>query len=181
VPSPKQTPHPPIWVGGNAEAALKRAATLGDGWVTTNMQPLDDIRRMMEQYRAHCAAAGRNPFVCVSRDAWLADSREQMLEEWYADTMERHLAFRRMGFPASDPQGIMERLDRGEAVDPAEFIHDRVIGGTASDVVAQIGGWGSKARPDAMLMLLNKKASFAQLSRVIERFGADVLPALRGE
>ena len=32
-PKPVQRPHPPIWVGGNSRAAIRRAAELGDGWV----------------------------------------------------------------------------------------------------------------------------------------------------
>jgi len=29
---PAQTPHPPIWVGGSSEAAMRRAVRFGDGW-----------------------------------------------------------------------------------------------------------------------------------------------------
>ena len=32
APRPVQTPHPPIWVGGSSEGALRRAARFGDGW-----------------------------------------------------------------------------------------------------------------------------------------------------
>ena len=31
-PRPAQSPHPPIWVGGNSDAALRRAARFGDAW-----------------------------------------------------------------------------------------------------------------------------------------------------
>ncbi len=31
-PRPLQSPHPPIWVGGRSEAALRRAVRFGDGW-----------------------------------------------------------------------------------------------------------------------------------------------------
>lgn len=32
-PKPVQKPHPPIFIGGNTKAAMKRAAQLGDGWI----------------------------------------------------------------------------------------------------------------------------------------------------
>lgn len=32
-PRPVQRPHPPIWVGGSSPAAIRRAATRGDGWL----------------------------------------------------------------------------------------------------------------------------------------------------
>jgi probable F420-dependent oxidoreductase len=32
TPSPVQRPHPPIWVGGNSSAAMRRAIEHGDGW-----------------------------------------------------------------------------------------------------------------------------------------------------
>ena len=31
-PKPVQSPHPPIWVGGSSDAALRRAVRFGDGW-----------------------------------------------------------------------------------------------------------------------------------------------------
>ena len=31
-PKPAQKPHPPIWIGGQSNAALRRVARLGDGW-----------------------------------------------------------------------------------------------------------------------------------------------------
>ncbi|MCF8568774.1 TIGR03619 family F420-dependent LLM class oxidoreductase [Gordonia sp. HY002] len=30
--SPVQTPHPPLWIGGNSRAARRRVATFGSGW-----------------------------------------------------------------------------------------------------------------------------------------------------
>ena len=33
VPPPTQTPHPPVWVAGRREAAMRRAVRYGDGWL----------------------------------------------------------------------------------------------------------------------------------------------------
>ena len=39
TPRPLQQPHPPIWVGGRVDAALKRAGTYGDGWFAYFVTP----------------------------------------------------------------------------------------------------------------------------------------------
>jgi len=40
-PRPLQKPHPPIHVGGESDAALRRVARSGQGWHTFNRQPVD--------------------------------------------------------------------------------------------------------------------------------------------
>ena len=66
-PKPVQKPRPPIWVGGESEAALLRVARLGDGWypVGTNpREPLDTPERYAEKrarLEAEVAKAGRDP------------------------------------------------------------------------------------------------------------------------
>ena len=48
VPPPAQSPHPPVWVAGRREAAMRRAARLGDGWLPYLYSP--------ERYRSSVAA-----------------------------------------------------------------------------------------------------------------------------
>jgi probable F420-dependent oxidoreductase len=49
-PKPVQKPHPPIWFGGHAEAALRRAVELGDAYIGAGSTPmavfLDDIKHL---------------------------------------------------------------------------------------------------------------------------------------
>jgi probable F420-dependent oxidoreductase len=48
----------PVWIGGTSEAALRRAGTIGDGWLPQRA-PDDEARRMVERVREHARAAGR--------------------------------------------------------------------------------------------------------------------------
>jgi probable F420-dependent oxidoreductase len=67
APKPVQKPHPPLWIGGESPAALRRVARLGDGWypIGTNPQhPLDTLSRMragIERMRRLVAEVGRDP------------------------------------------------------------------------------------------------------------------------
>ena len=39
LPKPVQKPHPPLWIGGESPAAIRRAARLGDGWYPIGSNP----------------------------------------------------------------------------------------------------------------------------------------------
>jgi probable F420-dependent oxidoreductase len=69
-PKPRQRPHPPILVGGYAAATVRRAATLGDGYLGGNV-PLARVVPLVKELRAAAAAAGRDPgaFRIVCRGA----------------------------------------------------------------------------------------------------------------
>jgi alkanesulfonate monooxygenase SsuD/methylene tetrahydromethanopterin reductase-like flavin-dependent oxidoreductase (luciferase family) len=48
----------PIWIGGNSEAAMRRAGRLGDGWIPSFITP-EQFRVGVEKTRAFAAEAGR--------------------------------------------------------------------------------------------------------------------------
>ncbi len=39
MPKPVQKPHPPIWIGGHTNPAIRRAAKYGDGWMPIGLRP----------------------------------------------------------------------------------------------------------------------------------------------
>lgn len=59
APKPRQTPHPPIWFGGNSMPALKRAVEQGDGWHSVWMTP-EEVADTANIIRDLCAKAGKD-------------------------------------------------------------------------------------------------------------------------
>jgi probable F420-dependent oxidoreductase len=64
-PRPVQRPHPPIWIGGHSDAALARAARLGDGWHplgAVEPEPLapPELAKKLETLKRLTGEAGRD-------------------------------------------------------------------------------------------------------------------------
>jgi alkanesulfonate monooxygenase SsuD/methylene tetrahydromethanopterin reductase-like flavin-dependent oxidoreductase (luciferase family) len=66
-PAPAQRGGPPIIVAGRKNAAIRRAARLGDGWMPYLYSP-ERYRRSVEAIQAQAAAAGRS----LQKFGWLA-------------------------------------------------------------------------------------------------------------
>jgi probable F420-dependent oxidoreductase len=59
-PKPAQKPHPPIWIGGNHPAALRRAVRLGNGFFGAGSQSTAQFAEQMQIVRAQLARSGRD-------------------------------------------------------------------------------------------------------------------------
>lgn len=104
-PLPVQRPIP-IWFGGHAEAVLRRAARLADGWMPSYRNP-DDARPSLELLARHREEAGRSsqefgiearlPYGDGNPQAW-----ENLLHGWLA-AGATHLSFNTMGVGFDTP------------------------------------------------------------------------------
>ena len=57
-PKPAQPGGPPVWIGGNSDAALRRTALLGDAWHADEVPP-DEFEGRVASLQQQAAAAGR--------------------------------------------------------------------------------------------------------------------------
>ena len=60
-PKPRQTPHPPIIVGGGFPHAARRAIRYGDGWIPRDDWLEKDGMGVIDQFRQMATEAGRDP------------------------------------------------------------------------------------------------------------------------
>lgn len=67
-PKPVQRPHPPVLLGGTADAALRRAGRMAAGWISSSRADLTRIDETIAVVREAAIDAGRDPqglrFVC---------------------------------------------------------------------------------------------------------------------
>ena len=67
LPKPVQKPHPPIWVGGESPAALRRTAELADGWYPVGSNPQypmgtpEQLEAGLKRLASYARKAGRDP------------------------------------------------------------------------------------------------------------------------
>jgi probable F420-dependent oxidoreductase len=58
-PKPVQKPGPPVLLGASADAALRRAGRIADGWISSSRFPAESVPGAIEQLKAGRAEAGR--------------------------------------------------------------------------------------------------------------------------
>lgn len=122
-PKPIQKPHPPIWVGGESPAALRRAAELGDGWYPLSTNPRFPVRTVQQLSNAldaiygHAETVGRdltNFDLAYSFPNSFTGTTEQVTEDIRAFKAAgvQHLMVN-LGATFSDPvTDTLERMER---------------------------------------------------------------------
>jgi probable F420-dependent oxidoreductase len=75
-----QRPRPPLLIGGSSEAAYRRAAVRGDGWISSSRASLDDIRVAIATMRDAAERVGKPPSSVRSVVRGVTGVRERPLD-----------------------------------------------------------------------------------------------------
>ena len=126
LPQPVQKPHPPIWVSGRSDAAMRRAALQGDGWYPY-LFTVRRLRRSNEAIREIAAEAGRD----LTGFHWGLNQPTSIMED---PEQALALAVENVGQRYVTPERSAEDIARalcisGTPEDCVQAIHERIDAG----------------------------------------------------
>jgi probable F420-dependent oxidoreductase len=175
-PKPVQQPHPPIWVGAMADASIRRAARYGDAWLTGMTQPVQNILRHTQAYRAYADEYRRPAHVILMRDAWVAETRQRAEAEYGPEVLAAYKYYWKN-------DSLSFRQNRSEAEFTVEkMTSDRIILGSPEEVVDQLQRWREMTDAEMIIFRLRQAHSggppHEQIMRAIRLFGERVIPKL---
>jgi alkanesulfonate monooxygenase SsuD/methylene tetrahydromethanopterin reductase-like flavin-dependent oxidoreductase (luciferase family) len=132
---PIQKPHPPIWIGANADPAIRRAARLGDCWYVNPHNRIDTIVRQVGVYRQALDELGK-PFPAefpARREVFVARSRQEAIRLSAPFLAAKYAAYHQWGQDRAMPEG-----DNDLGADFDELIRDRFLLGSPDEVAEQM-------------------------------------------
>jgi probable F420-dependent oxidoreductase len=135
-PKPRQTPHPPIWVGGHGRAALRRAAQFGAAWHPINHPP-DELRSGRTELARLCQARGRAepPALTLRNDV-------RVLRPGQAAPASAHAGRVLAGEPAALVDQLVELADCG-----VEHLVLEFLAADGRDLDEQMAIFAERVRP----------------------------------
>ncbi|HLB97127.1 MAG TPA: LLM class flavin-dependent oxidoreductase [Acetobacteraceae bacterium] len=116
APKPVQTPHPPIWMGVGHPDAVRRTASIADGWMGSGGSSIAEFGRSVPVLREALAAAGRDPdaFPISKRIFVAVDERPAVaraeLHRWFTEVYHNPAGTEASGIYGT-PEQVRERLE----------------------------------------------------------------------
>lgn len=174
-PRPVQDGGPPIWCGGSADRALRRAAYLGDEWLATWTRPLSMLLDAKETYIEYLEEAGKDPndyTYPVIRAVVVAEERDIAVErarQSIQPVIEGYLE-----------EGYNTGFDPESFDDIMEVADNQFIIGTPEEVRSQLREFIKSYGTEHLIMKVQGPGmKHEDVLETAELLGEEVLPYIR--
>jgi alkanesulfonate monooxygenase SsuD/methylene tetrahydromethanopterin reductase-like flavin-dependent oxidoreductase (luciferase family) len=128
---PLQAGGPPVWVAGLVEAAVKRAARIGDAWLIANATTLGATEPLMTVYRDALREAGKTvKQFPIARECYVGSSNATAFDECRAALEYKYNSYAAWGMESPTASMTFEEMAR-----------DRFIIGDKVAVKEEIARW----------------------------------------
>ena len=181
TPKPAREGGPPIWLGGSADAAIRRAGRLADGYLRTRGGQVDRMKEDLQIAEEAARAAGRDAsampfgqlqsaFVWEDGDAW----------EVIKKGAEHHIGVYGGWAEGSDTPG------RDFFITPPDegTLRTMIPSGSPQDVAhalrPMVEAFGGRREFHLVVRLHYPGMAFDTAARAIELFAEKVIPSLKG-
>ncbi|MBI4589847.1 MAG: LLM class flavin-dependent oxidoreductase [Candidatus Rokubacteria bacterium] len=175
-PRPVQRPRPPIWIGAAAEKAIRRAAVIGDAWVSSPAGDLAELSRGKAAYWDAVREAGlpeREREIVLSREVFVGATRQEAL----AIAAEAFLALYRETYIQWHPRF---RGMKPEDVKFETFAERRFIVGDPAECAARILEFQREIGFRHLICRMHAPGiPLSAVKRSMELFAKEVAPAVR--
>ena len=174
TPKPVQKPHPPIWIAGVGDEAMKRAGRMGDALLADSFQLPARLKRRVELYRQTAAARGRPARVVVFREGFVAATREQAIRDYEPGLLSTHRYYWRHGSYYQD-------VKKEEDLDFKRIGLERLILGSPEDCAERVEAWHREVGADYFLIRFRHPAgpAHARVLEALKLFGEEVIPRFK--
>jgi alkanesulfonate monooxygenase SsuD/methylene tetrahydromethanopterin reductase-like flavin-dependent oxidoreductase (luciferase family) len=175
-PRPLQSPRPPIIIGAQVDAAIRRAATIGDGWLVVPIPTLDELTSQISLFVSTRAAAKLPPsrHICRLIEVGCAADDETAFRRVGPFLMEKYKAYLSWGLegltldPDAAPEAQLRSLAANRfAVGAPAHVVDVLLEQHRAGIthLSMRVGWPGMAHDDILAS--------------IELLGRQVLPEVR--
>jgi len=133
---------PPVYIAAQVDAAIKRAARIGDAWLIVNATGLQTVQQQMRTYRAALAEHGRTPLEYpIARECYVGASHATAFDECRAALEYKYNAYAAWGMESPTAK-----------LSFAEFARDRFIIGDKSSVAEEVARYRELLGVDHFIM-----------------------------
>jgi alkanesulfonate monooxygenase SsuD/methylene tetrahydromethanopterin reductase-like flavin-dependent oxidoreductase (luciferase family) len=176
-PKPLHKPRPPIWIAANSDAAVERAARIGDGWIIGPHSAIEELERQVNHYRGAWAAVGKQgrPDIPLIREAFVAKSRKEAVEKAQPclEELYRSIYIKwKQNEAMSDPDELSWAFDR--------LAKNRFILGSPEECIDQVKEYESRLGATHLLVRFDWTPGLPQkeILAAMRLFGEEVIQKL---
>ncbi|GLU45733.1 LLM class flavin-dependent oxidoreductase [Nocardiopsis ansamitocini] len=170
IPKPLQA-HAPLHLGAWTPGGLRRAARLGDGWISNALMSVDTMAQMASAYRDEAALNDKEGHVSAVRFCWPARSREEGMRDFGDTALAMVRTLWEYG-AIGDMPGVRSASDI--TIDDA--VRDRIIFGTPDECAESIRGFQDTAGVQDFLLIFRHPTGpgQAKVLAAMELFATEV-------
>lgn len=146
---PVQRPRPEIWIGANADAAVRRAARMGDTWIINPHARRATVARQLELFRSERIAHALDPdpvTLPALKEVFCAPTREQAFRACLPYLGEKYRHYAAWGQDRTMPD------DDTLALSTEQLVDDRFVIGTPNDCLRTLAAWRDDLGVDTFIL-----------------------------